>query len=229
MHTLTSPVFGHIIPGCFRHIENRQRLNFIMMIPFAGKVIVLIVAYLLGSIPTALIISRKIKQLDIRRLGDGNMGARNTFHEIGSGYGIIVAIIDFSKGALAVFLAYILGFSLGWQILVGISAILGHDFPVFARFRGGQGTAVSFGTMLVLFPPPTVIGLATFAAVYLFIKRFNISCGIGGGATAFLLVFSHEWLFLIYAVAAFLFIPVKLVIDSPRRTAIRIASRNREL
>jgi glycerol-3-phosphate acyltransferase PlsY len=198
------------------------------MIAVSGKIVVLIVAYLLGSIPTALIIARRIKGVDIRTLGDGNMGARNTFHEIGSKFGVIVAIIDFSKGALAVFLTYILGFGIGWQILTGISTILGHDFPVFAKFRGGQGTAVSFGTMLILFPLPTLVGLVVFTTVYLFIKRFSISCGIGGATTAIILLFSSEWILLIYAVAAFLFIPVKLFIDSPRRESIQIAGRNRE-
>jgi glycerol-3-phosphate acyltransferase PlsY len=198
------------------------------MIAVSGKIVVLIVAYLLGSIPTALIIARRTKGVDIRTLGDGNMGARNTFHEIGSKFGVIVAIIDFSKGALAVFLAYILGFGIGWQIFTGISAILGHDFPVFAKFRGGQGTAVSFGTMLILFPLPTFVGLVVFATVYLFIKRFSISCGIGGATTAIILLFSNEWILLIYAVVAFLFIPVKLFIDSPRRESIQIAGRNRE-
>jgi glycerol-3-phosphate acyltransferase PlsY len=86
------------------------------MIEFAVIAAVLVTAYLLGSIPTALIISIKIKGVDIRNVGDGNMGARNAVHEIGPKFGIMVALIDFCKGALAVFLAYILGLSLGWQI-----------------------------------------------------------------------------------------------------------------
>jgi glycerol-3-phosphate acyltransferase PlsY len=198
------------------------------MILFTETAIVLVIAYLLGSIPTALIISMRIKLVDIRSVGDGNMGARNTFHEIGPKFGIMVAVIDFSKGALSVFLAYILGLNLGWQILAGILAILGHDFPVFANFKGGQGTATSLGTMLALFPVPTLIGLITYGIIFLIIKNSNISCSIGGAIIALALGVSQQWLLLGYAVTVFIFIPVKLFIDSPRRRAIEIIKSGRD-
>jgi glycerol-3-phosphate acyltransferase PlsY len=198
------------------------------MILFAKTAAVLITAYLLGSIPTAFTISTRIKHVDIRSVGDGNMGARNTFHEIGPKFGVMVAVIDFLKGALPVFLAYIIGLSLGWQILAGILAILGHDFPVFASFKGGQGTATSLGTMLVLFPVPTLIGLAIYGLIFLIIKNSNISCSIGGAAIAVMLGVSHQWLLLGYAVTVFIFIPIKLFIDSPRRRAIEISKSSRE-
>jgi glycerol-3-phosphate acyltransferase PlsY len=197
------------------------------MILFAKTAAVLITAYLLGSIPTAFAISTRIKHVDIRSVGDGNMGARNTFHEIGPKF-VMVAVIDFLKGALPVFLAYIIGLSLGWQILAGILAILGHDFPVFASFKGGQGTATSLGTMLVLFPVPTLIGLAIYGLIFLIIKNSNISCSIGGAAIAVMLGVSHQWLLLGYAVTVFIFIPIKLFIDNPRRRAIEISKSSRE-
>jgi acyl phosphate:glycerol-3-phosphate acyltransferase len=193
------------------------------MLLFVKTAFVLIAAYLLGSIPTALLISTRIKHLDIRSIGDGNMGARNTFHQIGPKFGARVAVIDFFKGTLPVFLAYILGLNLGWQMLAGVLAILGHDFPVFANFKGGQGTATSLGTMLVLFPIPTLIGLAAYGILFLIIKNSNISLGIGGAIIALILFFSQQWLQLGYAVPVFIFIPVKLLIDSPRRKAIEIA------
>jgi glycerol-3-phosphate acyltransferase PlsY len=182
-------------------------------------------AYLLGSIPTALIVSRRIKQIDIRCVGDGNMGAHNVFHEIGPKFGVIVAVIDFIKGALPVYFAYLTGLDPGWQILVAISAILGHDFPLFANFKGGQGTATSLGTMLVLFPLTTLIGLIVYAIAFLVIKNSNIGCAIGGATIALILGFSQDWLLLGYAVIAFLFIPVKLLLDSPRRRAIRVTKQ----
>ncbi len=197
------------------------------MILFAKTAAVLVIAYLLGSIPTAFVISTRIKHVDIRSVGDGNMGARNTFHEIGPRFGVTVAVIDFFKGALPVFLAYIIGLSLGWQILAGILAILGHDFPVFANFKGGQGTATSLGTMLVLFPVPTLIGLASYGLLFLIIKNSNISCSIGGATIAVMLGVSHQWLLLGYAVTVFIFIPIKLLIDSPRRRAIEISKGSR--
>lgn len=183
---------------------------------------VLIAAYLLGSIPTALIIARKIKGVDIRTVGDGNMGARNTFHTIGSRFGITVAIIDFIKGALAVLLAYILGLTLLWQFITGACVILGHDFPIFAGFKGGQGTATSLGTMLVLFPIQALAGLAVYGILYLITKKSQFSCGVGGGLIALLLGISQQWQLLIYAVAVFISIPIKLLIDTPRRQAIKM-------
>jgi glycerol-3-phosphate acyltransferase PlsY len=186
--------------------------------------IALVLAYLIGSIPTALIVARKVKSVDIRCVGDGNMGARNTFHQIGPRFGVLVAVIDFAKGAIPVFLVGVLGLGLGWQILVGISAILGHDFPLFASFRGGQGTATSLGTMLALFPLPTLIGLGTYGVLFLIIRNSNISCGTGGAVIAATLGFSQQWLLFAYAITVFVFIPVKLIIDSPRRHAIGTAN-----
>jgi len=197
------------------------------MIATAITASVLAAAYLLGSIPTALIVSKRIKRVDIRCVGDGNMGARNTFHQIGPKFGVMVAVIDFSKGALSVLLAYVLGLSLGWQMVAGITAILGHDFPVFARFKGGQGTATSLGTMLVLFPLPTLIGLTVYGVLFLIIRNSNVSCGIGGATIALTLGLSQQWLLLGYAVAVFIAIPAKLLVDSPRRQAIGTAKSGR--
>ncbi len=145
------------------------------------------------------------------------------FIEIGQKFGVMVGIIDIAKGVLSVFLAYIFGLHLGWQILAGILVILGHDFPIFANFKGGQGAATSLGTMLVLFPVPILIALIPCGIVFL-IKRNSIITAIVGGITIVLtLGIFHEWLLLGYAVAVFIFIPIKLLIDSPRRRAIETA------
>jgi len=188
---------------------------------------VLVFAYLLGSMPTAVIVSKRFKHVDIRAVGDGNMGARNTFHAIGPKFGIMVAVIDFGKGALPVLLAYLLGLELGWQFLAGVLAILGHDFPLFANFKGGQGTATTLGTMAVLFPLPTLAGLAVYGGLFLVKRNSNLSCSIGGAVIAGILTVSQEWLLLAYAVAVFVFIPAKLFLDSPRRRAIAMAKSSR--
>jgi glycerol-3-phosphate acyltransferase PlsY len=189
---------------------------------------VLVFAYLLGSLPTALIVSKRFMGVDIRTIGDGNMGARNTFHAIGPRFGLMVAIIDFFKGALPVLLAYLLGLELGWQFLAGALAILGHDFPVFAGFKGGQGTASSLGTMAVLFPLPTLAGLIFYGGLYLITRSFNLSCAIGGAVIASILAVGQQWLLLAYCVAVFIFVPVKLFLDSPRRKAIAVAKNTRD-
>jgi len=188
---------------------------------------VLVFAYLLGSLPTALMVAKRFKGVDIRTIGDGNMGARNTFHSIGPKFGVMVAVIDFGKGALPVLLAYLLGLELGWQFLAGGLAILGHDFPVFAGFKGGQGTATSLGTMAALFPLPTLAGLAVYGGLFLIKKNSNLSCSIGGAVIATILAVSQEWLLLAYAIAVFLLIPVKLFMDSPRRRAIAVVKSSR--
>jgi glycerol-3-phosphate acyltransferase PlsY len=180
-----------------------------------------IIAYLLGSIPAALIVGRRLKGIDIRTIGNGNMGASNVFHTLGEKAGILVAVIDFLKGALPVLVATLLGFSVEWRMIVGACAILGHDFPVFAGFRGGQGTATTLGTMLILFPMQTLFGLILYGSLFLITRNSRLSCGFGGGLIALLLGISQQWLFFVYAIVAFLFIPLKLFMDTPRRRAIK--------
>ena len=183
---------------------------------------ILICAYVLGAIPTALIVSRKIKKVDIRCVGDGNMGAHNTFHEVGPKFGLSVALMDVAKGALAVCLARVPGLDLSWQILAAILAILGHDFPVWANFKGGQGLAVSFGTMAVLFPLAALVGISVYGISFLLVKSSNIAAGTGGAAIALMLGLSQNWVFLAYAIIVLLFVAVKMVIDGPRRRSIGI-------
>jgi glycerol-3-phosphate acyltransferase PlsY len=189
---------------------------------------VLVFAYLLGSLPTAVIVSKRFKGVDIRTIGDGNMGARNTFHAIGPKFGFMVAVIDFFKGALPVLLAYLLGLELGWQFSAGAMAILGHDFPIFAGFKGGQGTASTLGTMSVLFPLPTLGGLLVYGAFFLFARNSRLGCAFCGASIAAILAVHQEWLLLTYAVATFLFIPIKLLMDSPRRKAIEMAKNAKD-
>ena len=190
------------------------------MTQFAGTAAILLIAYLLGSFPTALVISTRFKGIDIRTTGDGNMGARNVFHEIGRGFGTAVAIIDFAKGALAVFLAFALGLGLGWQLLAGILAIVGHDFPVFTNFKGGFGAATSIGTMAVLFPVPALIGAITYFILFLVTRNFTMSGNIGGAVGGVMLAVSHQWLLLTYAVTVYMLVHVKALIDNSRRIPI---------
>ena len=180
-----------------------------------------IIAYLLGSIPTALIVGRRLKGIDIRTIGNGNMGASNVFHTLGEKAGVLVAVIDFLKGALPVLVATLLDFPVEWTMIVGACAILGHDFPVFAGFKGGQGTATTLGTMLILFPVQTLFGLILYGSLFLITRNSRLSCGFGGGLIALLLGISQQWLFFVFAIVAFVFIPLKLFIDTPRRRAIK--------
>jgi len=116
-------------------------------------------AYLIGSIPTALLISKKFFGIDIREYGSGNMGATNTFRVLGSRYGTIVMIVDILKGVVASSLYVIIPFYVDGDnelertnliIGLGMAAVLGHIFPIFAHFKGGKGVATLFGMVLAM-------------------------------------------------------------------------------
>src|SRR3989304_2457868 len=95
------------------------------------------VSYLLGSIPSAYIAGRLVKHVDIRDVGDGNMGAANTFREVGFIPGLMVALVDVGKGISAVLLTKGLGLPDILVYIAGVAAVLGHDYPIFLQFRGG--------------------------------------------------------------------------------------------
>ncbi len=179
-----------------------------------GVIVSLAGAYFLGSIPSGVWLSRWVYGNDIRDLGNGNSGARNVNHVFGWKASIIVVLVDFSKGALAVLLARRLQLDIMWQVLSGFSAIIGHDFPIFAEFKGGQGMATSLGTMSVLFYRETLIGILIFGLVYLLIRHFDLSAGAGLGSIAFLIWVNHQPMILVfYLLVAFLSIPLKKFVD----------------
>jgi glycerol-3-phosphate acyltransferase PlsY len=124
------------------------------MVHFLG---LLLAAYLLGSLPTGLMVARLMKGPDPRQAGSGNLGAANLYRLLGRNAGVFTFLGDALKGALPVFLAVYGLAPLGaWQeaavALVGGAAVLGHVFPVYLGFRGGKGVATSFGVVAVLAP-----------------------------------------------------------------------------
>ncbi|HRP01480.1 MAG TPA: glycerol-3-phosphate 1-O-acyltransferase PlsY [Candidatus Kapabacteria bacterium] len=142
--------------------------------------LIAIISYLLGSVPTAVIISKLFYKSDIREQGSGNMGSTNTYRVLGVKWGIFVQVVDILKGYLAVTLiATTLGAGLIipnatsfeditlLKIMAGISAIIGHIFPVFAGFRGGKGINTATGMLLGLVPTDVLIAFALFAIALL--------------------------------------------------------------
>jgi glycerol-3-phosphate acyltransferase PlsY len=138
--------------------------------------LIVALAYLLGSIPTAYIAGRILKGVDIRQIGDGNMGAANTFRQLGPKAGITVGIIDAAKGALAVLIAQIAGLSLFAVLLAGTAVVVGHNWPVFLGFRGGRGEATTIGVLLVVITRPMLI-MAIPAIAAHFILRDTTKAG----------------------------------------------------
>ncbi|MCC6289024.1 MAG: glycerol-3-phosphate 1-O-acyltransferase PlsY [Chitinophagaceae bacterium] len=137
-----------------------------------------ILAYLIGSVPTAVWVSKCFFNIDIRDYGSGNSGATNTFRILGSKWGSIVMLIDMLKGFLAVKLAFLLPFYVAdefartnFQIGLGLCAVLGHIYPVWAQFRGGKGVATLFGLVLGISPWTALCCVGVFLLV-LFLTRF---------------------------------------------------------
>lgn len=137
------------------------------MNPTVLILILALLAYLLGSVPFGLLIS-KAKGKDIRKLGSGNIGATNVLRCLGKPLGITCFVLDVLKGFLPAFFFPMfdqhLGADLG--ILFGAAAILGHNFPVFLKFKGGKGVATSAGVLFGVAPLAVVIGLVVWAAVF---------------------------------------------------------------
>ena len=142
------------------------------------ELLLILIAYLIGSIPTALIVSKRFFGIDIRDYGSGNMGATNTFRVLGSRYGTMVMIFDMLKGIAAVslynFLPYYFHNELertNFIIGLGLAAVAGHIFPVFAGFRGGKGVATLFGMILAVQPVIAISCIGVFLLV-LYLTRY---------------------------------------------------------
>jgi glycerol-3-phosphate acyltransferase PlsY len=122
-------------------------------------VLVVVLAYLLGSVPFAWILARRWGAADLRRIGSGNVGAANVLRASGVKAGVLAAVLDIGKGALSVALAERFGGSGAVPAAAGVAAIVGHIYPVWLRFRGGKGVATACGVFSMLTPlavPPAL-------------------------------------------------------------------------
>lgn len=148
-----------------------------------------LVAYLLGSIPTAVWYGRVFHGVDIRNHGSGNAGATNSLRVLGKKAGVIVLLIDLLKGYLAVSLASIVIQNSDFQPVgyivpfLGLAVVIGHIFPVFAQFKGGKGVATSLGVILAIHPLATLICVILFLLI-VFATKY-VSLGSMLGALAF--------------------------------------------
>ena len=152
----------------------------------AHTILILGAAYLIGAIPWSYLLGR-LAGRDIRRLGDGNVGAHNVMRHIGRGWGLVALALDMAKGALAVLLALQAGPSPWLPVAAGWLAICGHNYPLWLGFRGGKGLAPGLGVGLALFP-----GLAWL----------TLGCGVLSIAATRNLAFSGVMVGLALSVAA---------------------------
>ena len=140
-------------------------------------IILILIAYLLGSIPSALWVGKLFYGTDVRQHGSGNLGATNTFRVLGKTAGLIVTVLDILKGTAAVLLPLLPYFSSAeiHPLLLGVCAVIGHMFPIFAKFKGGKAVATSGGVLLGYNWPIFIIVLLTFLLALKITKMVSLS------------------------------------------------------
>jgi acyl phosphate:glycerol-3-phosphate acyltransferase len=158
-------------------------------------IFVLILAYLLGSIPSGLIIGKVFYKTDIREHGSGNLGGTNTFRTLGVKAGLVVTLADILKGTLAAALPALLTADMN-PLLAGVFAVVGHTYPIFAGFRGGKAVATSGGVLLYCAPFMFIALLAAFfISLYTtkYVSLSSIIAGVTGVLYALISGFILEW------------------------------------
>lgn len=179
------------------------------------KVFITLLAYLLGSIPTAVWVSKWYGNLDIREHGSRNAGATNVMRVLGPRVGIPVLLFDALKGFLAVSLIHFIDYYyipksndfVSFQLLLGLSSIIGHIFPVFAGFKGGKGVATLLGMAIGILPIISLIVIGIFIITLLITKYVSLSSMIAGFSFPVLLIFvfkTSNLLLIIFSLGVFI-------------------------
>ncbi len=173
------------------------------------ELLLILLAYLIGSVPTALIISKRFFGIDIRDYGSGNMGATNTFRVLGSRYGTMVMAFDILKGMGAValynFIPYYLHNDLertNFMLGLGLAAVIGHIFPIFAGFKGGKGVATLLGMILAVQPIIAISCIGVFVLVLYLTRYVSLSSILAAVALPICVLWiwnEHEVLYRLFA------------------------------
>jgi glycerol-3-phosphate acyltransferase PlsY len=182
------------------------------------ELLLLFCAYLIGSIPTAVWVSKGVFGMDIREYGSGNAGATNTFRVLGPKAGSFVMLVDMIKGVMAVRLAYLVGYYqnpdhltqlVNLQIGLGLAAVVGHIFPIWAGFRGGKGIATLFGLVLAIQPLVAICCVGVFLLILFLTRYVSLSSIIASIAFPILILFifnEPETFYRIFAIAVALMV-----------------------
>lgn len=154
------------------------------MLPLTWRdALVLLAAYLLGSIPFSYLVARQ-RGVDVRTVGSGNVGATNVMRSVGRGAGLLAFVLDFLKGSAATFLAVKVSDGPVVPSLAAVAAVLGHMFPIWLRGQGGKGVATGAGAFLPIAPVPTVVSLVAFASTLALSRYVSVSSIAGTVALA---------------------------------------------
>ena len=182
------------------------------------ELLLIIIAYLIGSIPTAVWVSKVFFGVDIRDYGSGNSGATNTYRVLGVKWGTFVMVVDMLKGVLATFLYLVLPHYIGesdqndhinLMVGLGLAAVLGHIFPIWAGFKGGKGVATVFGMVLAIQPIVALYVVLIFILVLYFTRFVSLSSILASIAFPILIlgIFNEpEHLYRIFAIAVALLV-----------------------
>jgi glycerol-3-phosphate acyltransferase PlsY len=153
-----------------------------------SEVLAIAVAYLVGAIPFGLLVAKLQKGIDIREHGSGNIGTSNVLRTLGKRAALLTLAGDILKGYLPILLARGLGVSELWMTVVGLAAVIGHNWPVYAGFRGGKGVATSFGASLGIMPGMAGLALLVYIVVATMARYTSLAALI---SSASLLLWVH--------------------------------------
>ena len=153
------------------------------------SLVFVLVSYLFGALPIGLLVGRMVKGIDVRDYGSGNIGASNVWRTLGPFWGVAVFLFDFCKGFFPTLLAGRVHDVSPWlPVLVGLAAILGHNFSPFLRFKGGKGVATSLGVVYGLSPPAAAVGFAVWGLCLLVTRYISVSSMIAAVVTSLVLI-----------------------------------------
>ena len=173
-----------------------------------SNILIIVIAYLLGSIPSGVWVGKLFFKIDIREHGSGNMGTTNTFRVLGVKAGTIVMILDIAKGTIAALLPVWLGLELQ-PMITGIFAVLGHVYPIFAGFKGGKAVATTAGIALGAQPLFVVILIGLWAGILYLSSMVSLASIITLVVAAAASLFIGDWIFAVIVWVAMIIIVVR--------------------
>lgn len=191
-------------------------------------IVITLCAYLIGSIPTGLLLAKAFGGVDIRTTGSGNIGATNVYRTLGSKVGIMTLIGDCLKGFLPVLAAKKLGIFEAGVALVGLAAFLGHVYTVFLGFKGGKGVATSLGVFLGLSPLAVLPSLAVFLFVLLKWRYVSLGSIIAAAVMPIFVALLDKRVFVIIVTSVICFIVILKHMDNIRRLQAGTESKFRQ-
>lgn len=187
-------------------------------LPIFAVLFVGLIGYGIGSISTGYLVGKLYRNVDLRAVGSGSTGATNTFRTLGRGAGLLVAVLDISKGIVAVWVAHLLVDRVGdYQRLseaaAAIGAVAGHCWPILLRGRGGRGVATGFGALLFVATPAWASAVAAFALAIALTRMVSVGslAAVAGALAGYLLFAATGWLSFHWATLAFILIAGAMV------------------